>query len=290
MTTAILLDNGSTRPGSTFLLRRLAAALGGRLGLEVHPVSLKHSDRVQAQDLGGQPAATLHPFLSHALAQGCREFAAVPLFFGASQALAEPVPDSAGLARGFGPFALRLAPPLCPLPQGEPRLVEILAEQIGRAAPAEDPPPHRAVLVDHGSPSPAVNAVRRWLAEGLAERLGRDWRLLEAVMERRAGAAYDFNGELLESLLLRLAAEDPETPVILSLLFLAPGRHAGPGGDIAEICARVQSAKPGFRVYPTPLVGSHPGLIEILADRYAAALDSAPLALTGAPGVQAAAG
>ena len=131
--------------------------------------------------------------------------------------------------------------------------------------------PRRLVLVDHGSPIPAVTAVRTWLAARLRERLGPGVVLDEAVMERRPGPEYDFNGDLLESVLHRLAAADPASPVLLPLLFLSPGRHAGPGGDRSAICARVESAVPGFRVYPTALVGAHPGLIEILAGRMAAA-------------------
>ena len=91
--------------------------------------------------------------------------------------------------------------------------------------------------------------------------------LTEAAMERRPGPEYDFNGDLLDLVLHRLAAADPITPVIVAMLFLAPGRHAGPGGDIAAICAAAQADCPGFQAHPTPLVGSHPALIEILADR-----------------------
>jgi sirohydrochlorin ferrochelatase len=88
-------------------------------------------------------------------------------------------------------------------------------------------------------------------------------------MERRSGAEYDFNGELLEDRLRALAAEDIATPVILSMLFLSPGRHAGPGGDITEICSSVERDHPGFRVHPSALVGGHPRLLDILAARFA---------------------
>ena len=53
MPTMLLIDNGSSRPGSTLVLRRLAAALSERIGSEVHPVSLQHADKVAAADLGG---------------------------------------------------------------------------------------------------------------------------------------------------------------------------------------------------------------------------------------------
>ena len=87
-------------------------------------------------------------------------------------------------------------------------------------------------------------------------------------MERRAGMEYDFNGDLLEDSLCGLAEADQRSPVILSMLFLSAGRHAGSGGDIDQICRRIAAKFPDFRVFPTPLVGSHPLLIEILAARY----------------------
>ncbi len=175
------------------------------------------------------------------------------------------------LGQDFGPFQLRLAPELCPLPVGEPRLTQILLDQIRATAAIRPEPLQRVLLVDHGSPIPQVTAVRTWLAARLREHLGPTVSLDEAVMERRPGADYDFNGNLVELALRRLAAADPRTPVILALLFLSPGRHAGPGGDIANICARVEQEVPGFRVHPTPLVGTHPGLLEILAERTAGA-------------------
>lgn len=266
----LLIDNGSSRPESTRRLRQLASALGERLGTLVHPVSLQHSDKVPAEAIGGVAAQLLGPFLRKAVPEGERDFLAVPLFFGPSRALSHFVPDTAAeLAAELGPFRLRVAPELCPLPPGEPRLAQILVDQILTTARLRRVPLRRVVLVDHGSPLPAVNAVRRWLAERLREHLGDGVTLHEAVMERRPGAAYDFNGTLLSDVLEDMAQSNPLSPVVLALLFLAPGRHAGAGGDIAQICAAAELGHPGFRVYPTPLVGEHQGLIEILAERAA---------------------
>jgi sirohydrochlorin ferrochelatase len=269
----LLVDNGSSRPESTLRLRRLGAALGERLGTRVHPVSLQHADRIPPDALGGMPADTLEPFLRRALAEGMRDFLAVPLFFGPSRALTQFIPDTvSALTAQRGPLRLRIAPELCPLPPGEPRLVDILADQTRLTAKAEGIPLRRVVLVDHGSPLPEVSAVRQWLAQRLRRQLGDGVELREAVMERRPGAAYDFNGWLLSDVLADLAQEDPETPVILALLFLAPGRHAGAGGDIAAMAAAAQDAHPGLRVHPSQLVGEHPALIDILADRAAQGL------------------
>lgn len=264
----LLVDNGSTRPDSTRTLRRLAGALGERLGTTVHPVSLKHADRVPAERLDGRPADTLLPFLERSLDQGTRDFLVLPLAFGPSAALADVIPHTvAALQAARGPLALRIAPGLCPLPPGEPTLARILADQVASTAARERLIPRRVVLVDHGSPRPQASAVRAWLAARLQGLLGDRTRVDQAAMERRPGPEYDFNGDLLETALGRLALQDPGTPAVLAMLFLAPGRHAGPQGDIAEICRRVEARVPGFRAYPTPLVGEHPALIDILAQR-----------------------
>jgi len=271
MPTTLLTDNGSSRPDSTLTLRALAGALARRIGEPVHPVSLLHADKVPADALGGRAADTLEPYLRRALAEGARDFRVLPLLFGPSRALSQLIPETAdALSAERGPFAIRVAPELCPLPQGESRLTTILLDHIQATAKAGGGEPRRVVLVDHGSPIPEVTAVRSWLATQLRARLGPGVTLVEAAMERRPGPAYDFNGDLLETALGRLAETDPHTPVILALLFLSPGRHAGSGGDIETICAAVEARIPGFRVLRTPLVAAHPALVEILADRHAA--------------------
>lgn len=268
MRSILLVDNGSSRPDSTLNLRRIAARLAERVGEPIRPVSLLHADRVAVERLDGQPAEILAPTLRRLVSEGVRDLSLLPLFFGPSRAITQFVPQlAAEVAAEFGPFRLALAPELCPLPAGEPRLVEILADNLAAAAMDAAIEPRRVVLVDHGSPIPEVTAVRRWLAHGLAERLGPAIRLQEAVMERRPGTEYDFNGPLLEDVLIRLAEDDDETPILLSMLFLSAGRHAGPAGDIARIRAGVEARFPRLRILVAPLVGEHPGLIEILTDR-----------------------
>jgi sirohydrochlorin ferrochelatase len=96
--------------------------------------------------------------------------------------------------------------------------------------------------------------------------------LEEAAMERRDGAEYDFNGELLETMLMQVAEINPKTTVDLVLLFVSPGRHAGPGGDIEQICQRLKSHYPDLNIRISPLVGQHAALLSILHDRLTAAL------------------
>lgn len=270
MRAILLADNGSRRPESALNLRRLAEALSARTGERIHPASLLHSDRIPAERLGGRAAETLARALRRLVTEGYRELVLLPLFFGPSRALTQFVPDTAAaIAEETEHFSLSIAPELCPLPTGEPRLASILLDNLTQTCTAAATDPRRVVLVDHGSPLPAVTAVRRWLGEVLAERLGPGIQLEQAVMERRADAEYDFNGLLLEELLDRLAREDPTGPIALSMLFLSAGRHAGPGGDIAEICERITARHPGLRIHTSPLVGDHPALIDILASRLA---------------------
>jgi sirohydrochlorin ferrochelatase len=271
--TILLVDNGSSRAQSTLSLRRLAAALGERLGRKVQPVSLMHANRVPAEELGGRPADTFEPFLRREAAAGRRDLLVLPLFFGPSRALSELVPEKvAAVSRASGPVRLQMADVLCPLPGGEPRLSGILHDNLRRRAAGPGLACQRVVLVDHGSPIPQVTAVRSWLAGDLAGRLGPGVRLLEAVMERRTGAEYDFNGDLLEDLLHGLAAEDSRGPVLLAMLFLFAGRHAGPGGDVEQICRSVEREHPGFRVHQSPLISDHPAIIDILESRYRSAV------------------
>jgi hypothetical protein len=99
----------------------------------------------------------------------------LPLFFGPSRAISDYVPERiAALQEDLGPFEVRIARALCPLPEGEPDLVEILLARIHGAASEQGVTPRRILLVDHGSPIPAVTEVRRWLARQLKQRLADD--------------------------------------------------------------------------------------------------------------------
>ena len=267
----LLVDNGSIRPEATLGLRRLAVELGDRTRKTIHPVSLQHAGRAPISALGGEPAQTLEPFLWRRARDGVRNFLVLPLFFGRSRALTTFIPEQQQtLAEEFEGLTVDVADELYSLPKGEPRLAALLLDNVRRSAGTRTP--DRIVLVDHGSPIPEVTEVRRRLAEDLRGLLDGSVELREAVMERRRGTQYDFNGELLEEVVAGMAREDAARPVDLAMLFLSPGRHAGPGGDIEAICRGAQDRYPGFRVTPSALVGEHPGLIAILADRLADAV------------------
>ena len=276
MNTILLVDNGSTRPEATLNLRRLALELTDRVGQEIHPVSLMHSNKIPASELTNQPAQTFEPFMRAQLEQGASAFIIIPLFFGKSRALTRFIPDHVeALQKEFGPFSVTVAEELCPLPAGEPRLSQILHDHVSQVSTDKHCHADRVILVDHGSPIPEVTAVRQKIAEQLQELLGTDIPLGQAVMERRAGKEYDFNGALLEDALKALAQDKASQTVILAMMFFSPGRHAGPGGDIEEIYHGVEIEHPGIQIHPSPLIAEHPLLIDILQSRLEAIVKEA---------------
>jgi len=266
-----LLDNGSLEPAATLRLRELAQALAARVGAPVEPVSLLHSSGVPPERLGGVAAEILEPAIARRAAAGVREFRIVPLFFGPSRALTEYLPERVRVLRErFADLRVQLAPPLWD--REEPRLVRILADHVRAVSSGSAA---RVALVDHGSPVAVVTQVRDALVVRLARELGPAAVVAGGCMERRPGAEYDFNGPLLEDLLAREDWRVDE--VVVAMQFLLPGRHAGPAGDVAAICERAEERSRGLRTRITPLVGEHPLLIEILADRWRALPSAAAL-------------
>ncbi|HAZ65620.1 MAG TPA: hypothetical protein DCY41_02560 [Opitutae bacterium] len=118
------------------------------------------------------------------------------------------------------------------------------------------------LLCDHGSPIPTVTAARNDLASQLRKRLElSNHELVACSMERREGPVYAFNEPLLAEA-IKLAQGE----VVVLMLFLLPGRHAGPGGDVATLCA--QNAPAGVNWRLSPLIGDHPGLTEVIRHGY----------------------
>ncbi len=271
-----LCDNGSLRPESTLSLRRVAAALAARTGRRVVPVSLLHSDKVPAEKLGGEPAVLLEQALqAHFAAEPDGAVSLLPLFFGPSAALTEYIPDRLRALRAVHSQAcVRLAPWLVDVTSPDRRVAGMLADQVRGVARAAGWTRPAVLLVDHGSPQRGVTAVRDHLAEQLRAELGdRVTAVGAASMERRAGAAYAFNDPLLATA-LRTAPFD-RGEVVVALQFLAPGRHAGAGGDIAEICRAAEAERPVLRTRMTEPLAAEAGLVEVLADRLGATREPA---------------
>ena len=266
----VLLDNGSLRADATLSLRRLADGLGERLGETVHPVSLLHSSKIPAEELGGVAAWTWRRFLRKQLESGAAEFAIVPLFFGPSSAIVDYLPKVTREVLGDAGGRVRVAAPLVNWEdEDDDDMAAILHDLLIRKmdTPGDASPP-AVVLVDHGSPIREVARCRDLVAKQLGKRLGpRAKRVVAASMERREGDEYAFNEPLLERALSELA-EAGESRLALSYLFFSPGRHAGPGGDIDAILANSPWATEGRSLVKAPLVGESPLLLNLLERRY----------------------
>ncbi|KAL1527381.1 hypothetical protein AB1Y20_016049 [Prymnesium parvum] len=270
----LLLDNGSFRPTSVLALRKTADALGDALGgRTVLPVSLQFSNSIAAAALGGRPAHTLREGLRSLTEQGERRVIVAPLFLGPSdsysrglsQCVAEFEAEGVSLAIHVGACLVDLAQPH---DDRVARALAALVREVGEEKQLEQP--LKVVVVDHGTPSPQVNAVRERLTNDIRTLLGERASVVAAAsMERRDGAEYDFNEPLLENLLQTPPFQEGD--VVLAMAFLQPGKHAGEGGDIAQIVERACHQSPGLRVHSTPLLASQSLVLEVLRDRVLAA-------------------
>ncbi|WP_404421668.1 sirohydrochlorin chelatase [Nibricoccus sp. IMCC34717] len=263
-----LFDNGSLRAASTLNLRAVAAGLRRR-GYSVEAVSLLHSSGVDPAELGGVKAELLEPAVLNALArQPDAEIHLLPFFLGPSGALTDYIPMRMAAVLGKFPQAvIRMAPALCENPDApDSELVEALLGAANRALNSSGFDRPALALVDHGSPLPAVTRVRDTLAHALRRVLGERVRAVApASMERREGEAYAFCDPLLAHLLTTAPFDDGEVLVLLQ--FLSPGRHAGPGGDIAQICDEARRQRPGLRIHQSDTIGLEPSLLRLLEKR-----------------------
>lgn len=261
-----LIDNGSLRPLATFWLRCLAEALTLRSGLTVEAVSLLHSHKIDPAKLGDVPATIVKRRLRELAAEGQREFIFLPLFLGPSLAIEDYLPQVIEeVDQEYPGLSVKIADVLSGSDPDNPdeRLASILADQIRQLSPDEST---RVALVDHGTPIIEVNRVRNAVARQLAVELAGEVVAVEACsMERREGDAYAFNDPLLENLdtIPNFSGER----LILAMFFVLPGRHAGEGGDVAEIYAGLLEAGVFDQIETTPLLGKSPVLLDILSDR-----------------------
>jgi len=106
-----------------------------------------------------------------------------------------------------------------------------------------------------------VSASRDKVVVQMKRELGVDIPISAVCMEKRPEC--HFNGPLLEEALDLLQGD-----VIVALLFLQPGRHAGSGGDIEQIIARAMDRNPKLHCHRTPLLAQDAMIIQILRDRY----------------------
>jgi len=254
-TRILLVDNGSYEPSATLALRGLALEVGKLIGQEVRPVSTMHSTKIDPALLGGVPAVIFEGAVQQAKLDGIDELVVLPLFIGPSRAITEYLPKVFADAQP-GAMKLTIRQPLFGDDGFE--LTGMLADNLRETGWTKG---SGTVLVcDHGSPIPEVTACRNALAASLRKELGlKPEELIACSMERREGAEYDFNEPLLEH-----ALQDAKGEAVILMLFLLPGRHAGPDGDVATIAK--EHAPAGLRWKLSPLLGTHfslPSLVEL---------------------------
>lgn len=284
----LLVDNGSYRPQSTLSLRRIAAAVTELVGHTIHPVSLLHSTKAKPEDLNGIPAEIFEPFLKKKRGEGINSFMVLPLFFGHSAAIYEYVPQRVmEMQEKWPELEVRTAPCMVDITQpADTAVAEVLADLVRKKMREENLTKPAVTLVDHGTPRKFVNDVRNFLGVQLQELLKDDCGAVEvSSMERREEEEYAFNEPLLENL---LGSPGFEKEVILSMLFISPGRHAGPGGDIAEICEEAEKKNPGLKTHMSDLFATHDAVFPLLAKRFHQGLETAPLTGEVPPPVMAA--
>lgn len=195
-----------------------------------------------------------------------------------------------------------------PLPRmqssGVAALATALADRVMEALAADGSTvasPIRVLLCEHGSPSRDVHAVRPVLARALHRTLQARGVVLSpaassggiellpvtgCAMERRPGDAFAFSEPMLESALPAAVAAaaaftpsscGPPVSVVVSLMFLLPGKHAGAGGDVAEIATTALGVDPPLGpgdthraalrdrgVLVTDVIGEHPAVLDLL--------------------------
>ncbi len=255
-----LIDNGSLEPAAHRNLRAVADALTEGAGTIVHAVSWQHSDRIAPAEIGGTPAWVLGNFVRSMHALGQRDFIFVPFFISPQGAIGSALRrDMEKLQLELGGFDFAFAPGLAET-GAIPAIVAARVRESIVARKLRHPP---VVLVDHGGPSATSAALRDRLAGEARAQLGLEIAALTAASMEGA------HPPLLAGVLGTPGLANRE--VIVMPLFLSPGRHAGPAGDIARICGESPAS-----CHITSLVGTHPLARETLAVALRAFLSTIP--------------
>jgi sirohydrochlorin ferrochelatase len=273
----ILLDNGSLIAASTINLRKLAEKLSARSNRVIHPVSLLHSAKIHKSEMDGIPAEILEPFLLDMLNAGTSNFLILPLFFGQTAAVYEFIPQRLKeIRRQWPQIEVRIASCLVNLDDdSDHSMAEILSRVVKNKIITEELQRPAIAVVDHGTPRIAVNEVRNLVCRHLRNELRNEYGEVKAAsMERRKGTEYDFNDPLLEDL---LGSQGFDRDVVVALLFSSPGRHAGEGGDIAEICKQSELSHKGLRVFIADLPSTDKEFFELLTARLRQSLSESPV-------------
>jgi sirohydrochlorin ferrochelatase len=254
-----LIDNGSLEPAAHSNLRAVATAISSQTGVPVHAVSWKHSHRIPASQLGGEPAPTLVAWMEAQLARGERQFLFVPFFISAQGAIGSALRSDLESLRAAGPsFEFSFTDGLA----ARGIIPEIVAARIRDCIVDQSLRAPAVIVVDHGGPSPLSAALRDQLAIQTRALLGAAVSALAAASME--GEDHPHNQPLLAAQLE--VAPFNRGDVVIAPLFLSPGRHAGTDGDLAQITREAERNSAGaLRCHFTLLIGEHPQSIATLA-------------------------
>ena len=261
-----LVDNGSLRAESVLYIRDIARQLSKVSGKTVNPAGIMHSHKVDPLKLNGIPGLSMEAFFQSEEANEAECMHFIPMFLGPSLAITDwlKVKADEWIAAKTG-RDYKIAD--CLFQDGDERIANALYDQIIKYLSEHNQAKPYIILVDHGTPLREVNYVREEIGTQLAKKLqGTISGFSTASMERRDGDEYAFNDPLLEKLLMEIHSHGQKN-VVLAQLFLAPGRHAGPEGDIEKICLPFEND--GLKIHKLPTLGNHPYILEILAERLA---------------------
>lgn len=255
-----LIDNGSLAAAAHRNLRALALALAQRTGTQVEAVSWKHSDRINPEMLDGVRAQTLVPWLTRQVLAGQREFVFIPFFVSAQGAIGSWLrKDIEKLQSELGGFRFAFTSGL----NTQGALVHIVSDRIRETIRRHELRRPPVIVVDHGGPSPRSAQLRDSIAAELHHLLRTEISSLAAASLE--GAEYRHNLPVFTDVLASAGFDRGD--VVVAPLFLAPGRHAGPRGDLMEIAVAAEdrlTAAP-LRCHFTELVGTHPDVTDVLA-------------------------
>lgn len=257
----VLIDNGSLEADAHRNLRGLAGAISARAGVEVQAISWKHSDRIPAEKLDGEPARTLRPFMAEQLAHRAREFVFVPFFISAQGAIGSALrADLDALQQSLGAFEVTFTEGLA----ARGAIPEIVASRIRETIAQRFLHRPAVIVVDHGGPSANSATLRNELATQVQRELGTGIGALAAASLE--GEDYPHNRPLLVDQLNAPGFDRGD--VVIAPLFLAPGRHAGSEGDLTQIAraAEHRAAHAPLRCHFTGLVGTHPLAVDALTE------------------------
>lgn len=272
----LLIDNGSLKSDSVLAFRQVADALSARLGINVEPISLLHSSKIDSNCLNNIKAKTLRMRFKESVENNEDKIICLPFFLGPSLAITSYIHDLINEIKILKPnLEILVGDPLCGHDINSPdiRLAEILADNINEMFVSQNIYKANIFMVDHGSPIKKMADLRNNVCQQLAGFFNSSkFKIKPCSMERREGEKYNFNEPLLADVLPSKSLGNEN--LVISMFFLLPGRHAGDGGDVDCILKELDSSNRFKKIIKSKLVGDHKLVQDILEDRFKELIDS----------------